>query len=429
MESKLEDFDELVEIQVNETLKVGSLSSALLGYMSGLILWIGDYLQIANNIEVPILWTIFGGSYSLLIYFLSKKGRVKNYTKYLVMLGFVSVPSAIYFIAFLSLPAGPATYINGPPSYLYFFLIIVTGFSFDFKLSFLSGIFAALQYTLVIYLSSNQIQNISHVDSLLQQDNRFLLFYYFRPIMMVISGYTIATIGNHVRSLISSTIEKEREKAYMNRIFGQYVSPEVREKVMQESVAIRGEKKSVAVLFCDIRGFTTASEKKPPEEIVFELNEYLNAMTNAIVSSNGTIDKFIGDAVMAVFGGVIPLENPSSAALLASQKMKENLISLNDDRKTRGLLSIRNGIGLHFGEVYLGAIGSENRKDYTVIGDTVNTTSRIESLCKDLNTNLLMSEQFYNELLPSDKVKCYQLTETLLKGKKEKTYLYTFRND
>ncbi len=426
--NNFDEFDRLVEKQVNATLKVGSLSSAVLGYSSGLILWIGSYFEIAKHIEVPIFWTVFGGTYSLIIFFLAKHEKVRNYTKYAVMLGFVSLPSVIYLIAYLTLPAGAATYINGPPGYLYFFLIIVTGFSFDFKLSFLSGIFAAVQYTIIIFVSSENISKLIHVDLLMQQDNRFLIFYYFRPIMMVISGYAVATIGNHVRSLISETIERERENTFMNRIFGQYVSPEVREKVMQENVAIKGEKKNVAVLFCDIRGFTTASENKPPEEIVSELNEYFDAMAKAITTANGTIDKFIGDAIMAVFGGVIGLENPSDSALEAARRMVRNLEVLNRKRMQTGLPKIRNGIGLHYGEVYLGAIGSENRKDYTVIGDIVNTTSRIESLCKEHKVALLLSEQFYDELPDSQKFECYKLAETLLKGRKEKTILYALKS-
>jgi len=423
--SNLEDFDSLVEKQVNETLKVGSLASAILGFSSGIVLWIGSYFEIAQNIEVPILWTIIGGFYSLLIYFLSKQGKVQKTLKYFIMLGFVSLPSIIYIIASIFLPAGAATYINGPPSYLYFFLIIVTGFSFNFNLSFYSGIFAASQYSIFIYLSTNDINGLTHSDSLMQQDNRFLLFYYFRPIMMVISGYAIATIGNHVRKLISLTIDKERENSILNRIFGQYVSPEVKEKVMQETVALAGEKKTVAILFCDIRGFTSASENKPPEEIVFELNEYFNFMDDAISSVSGTIDKFIGDAIMAVFGGVIPIENPSSAALAASRLMQENLDRLNENRSKRGLPKIRNGIGLHYGEVFLGAIGSENRKDYTVIGDIVNTTARIESLCKEFKVSLLMSEPFYDQLPETNQNECYKLAETQLRGKKESTILYS----
>jgi class 3 adenylate cyclase len=423
----LEEFDQLVEKQVNATLQIGSLASALLGYTSGVILWIGSYFKLAENIEVPIFWTFLGGSYSLFVYYLSKNERVTNILKYIVMLGFVSLPSVIYLIAYLSLPAGSATYINGPPSYLYFFLIIVTGFSFDFKLSFFSGLFAALQYSLIIYCSTDEIYKIQHNDSLMQQDNRFIMFYYFRPIMMVISGYAIATIGNHVRSLISDTIEKEREKSYMNRIFGQYVSPEVREKVLQEKVALKGEKKIVAVLFCDIRGFTSMSENKPPEEIVFELNEYFNVMADAISSANGTIDKFIGDAIMAVFGGVIALDNSASSALCAARLMIKNLEILNEDRVRRGLPEIRNGIGLHYGEVFIGAIGSENRKDYTVIGDIVNTTSRIESLCKEHKVSILMSEKFCSELPPEQKANCYHLTDTLVKGRKEMITLYAVK--
>jgi len=426
-ESTAADIEQLIGLQVNATLKKGSLVAALLAFSSTIPLYLSMHLGLTPGIEVPILWTLIGGGYSLLVHFLARFNQIQGLMKYAAMMGFATVPTTIYIMAFFLLPAGAATYLNGPAGYLYFFLIVITGFSFDFQLSFWTGIFAALQYSVAILISLPQVALIHHPDPFFKQDLTEPMFYLFRPLMIIMTGLTVGYIGRHVKQLIIDSLHKEQEKNTINRLFGLYVSPEIREKVTATADAA-GEKKNLAVLFCDIRDFTSHSENKPPEELVTELNEYFTSMTEAIVFESGTIDKFIGDAVMAVFGGAIELENPCQNALNAAIHMQRNLKQLNERRAGRGMPPIHNGIGLHYGEVFIGSIGSAERKDFTVIGDAVNVAARIESLCKEYRSGLLFSQDIFDRLPEDIRGSCRFLAETNVKGRREAVAIYNLGN-
>jgi adenylate cyclase len=146
------------------------------------------------------------------------------------------------------------------------------------------------------------------------------------------------------------------------------------------------------VLFSDIRGFTTLSEKLPAQEIVALLNRYFARMTAVIHRHGGTVDKFIGDGMMAVFGAPNILPCPEHNALEAARDMLAALDELNGELAREGRAPLAIGVGLHSGEAVIGHIGSPDRHEYTAIGDTVNTAARLESLCKDLGSPIVCSE-------------------------------------
>jgi class 3 adenylate cyclase len=166
---------------------------------------------------------------------------------------------------------------------------------------------------------------------------------------------------------------------------------------MEEIVAGRlsqelgGTQKEVCVLFSDIRNFTTYSEGKSPEEVISLLNEYFSEMTAAIHKHGGTVDKFIGDGIMAFFGAPKRLDCAERNALESAQDMLISLHHLNKKLAARGVQPIRIGIGLNSGKVVVGHVGSESRHEYTAIGDVVNTASRIEGLTKDLGYPIVCS--------------------------------------
>jgi len=419
-------FEDLVTRQMNETLQKGSLASCLMGFLSAVLLYAMLRLNFVTGIEVPILWTLIGGVYSGVVWLLARAGKIRSARTWFVMLGFCTLPTSIYIIAFFMLPSGTATYITGPPGYLYFFLIVLTGFAFDFRLSLVAGLYAALQFSLAAHLAVPYLRSVVHADALLVQDLTQETFYHFKSMMMVMTGFTVGIVSRHVRALIADTLAKQRETMMVSRLFGQFVSSEVKDKILaQAGTLVQGEKRTVAILFCDIRGFTSFSEKVSPEHVVEYLNEYLDAMVRAINSAGGTIDKFIGDAVMAVFGGVMPLQKPCDAALAAALLMRAALNELNERRAKRSLPPIANGIGIHYGEVLQGAIGSAERKDFTVIGDTVNSASRIEGLCKDFNTDLVFSDAVYADASPAVQQRCRQVGTAKVKGREQEISLWT----
>lgn len=181
-----------------------------------------------------------------------------------------------------------------------------------------------------------------------------------------------------------------REAEFVRDTFGRYVSAQVRDEILSGGVVLGGELRTVTVLFADVRGFTALSERLEPQSVVAMLNDYLERMVNVVVAHGGTVDKFIGDAVMATFG--VPLARPGDAAraLRAAVEMQRELTAWN---RERGLTEpLRIGIGLHTGAVVAGNIGSAKKMEYTVIGDTVNTASRIEQLTKKMGAEILASD-------------------------------------
>jgi adenylate cyclase len=218
-----------------------------------------------------------------------------------------------------------------------------------------------------------------------------------------------------------------RAKRRVRELFGRYVSPEVVRRLAEEPSSIRlgGERVTLTLLFSDIRGFTSMSERLPAERVVEVLNEYLEAMTAIVFRHGGTLDKFIGDAVMAFWGAPIPTPDHARRAVEAGLEMRVALAELNERWAARGTpVDLRIGIGIHTGEAIVGNIGSLSRKlDYTAIGDTVNLTSRLEGLTKELDTDLLVSDA--TRAAAGDAFEYHPLGEVQVKGKEQSVRVHT----
>jgi class 3 adenylate cyclase len=186
-----------------------------------------------------------------------------------------------------------------------------------------------------------------------------------------------------------------REKQLLRTAFAGHVSPQVMRAILggQLKPDGEGERSQVAILFADIRGFTARSEKSTPEAMIALLNRYYAEVSAAIHGRGGAIDKFIGDGLMATFGVPQPLPAPERNALEAAQDMLVRLVRLNDELKAEGLEPLEIGIGIHAGEVLAGYVGSRRRRDFTVIGDPVNTASRLEGLSKTLGYPVICSHE------------------------------------
>ena len=213
---------------------------------------------------------------------------------------------------------------------------------------------------------------------------------------------------------------KERDK--VKSLFSKFHGSSIAEDLIKNSVGRRGDKKKVTVFFSDIRGFTAFSESVAPEEVVAMLNEYFAVMVSIINRNNGVVDKFIGDAIMAVWG--VPKEgaNDTENAVRACLEMRKALVALNEKRAQKGKAPILIGMGLHTGVAISGTIGSEERMEYTVIGDTVNLTSRIEGATKAFGTDLLVSEDVVKALESVLKTEFAGVAEA--KGKSEPIRLF-----
>lgn len=189
---------------------------------------------------------------------------------------------------------------------------------------------------------------------------------------------------------------KERDK--VKNLFSKFHGSSVAEDLISNDIGVGGQNKEVVVFFSDIRGFTSFSEKRNPEEVVAMLNEYFGVMVAIINRHGGVVDKFIGDAIMAIWGAPKSSENDSHQAVRACIEMRRGLAELNEKRIARGEPAIMIGMGLHAGRAISGTIGSDERMEYTVIGNTVNTASRIEASTKAFGSDLLISDDVISRI-------------------------------
>jgi len=219
---------------------------------------------------------------------------------------------------------------------------------------------------------------------------------------------------------------EEKDKRQIKKAFAKCVSPDVMEEILKDpsTLQLGGQKKIVTVLFSDIRSFTTYSEKRQPEEVVSILNEYLNAMTEVIMKNKGTLDKYVGDEIMALFGALTfeSVETSAKRAVIASIQMLARLKELHKKWAEQGLEPLDIGIGLNTGEMVAGYMGSELRMDYTVIGDAVNLGARVEAETRNYNSYLIVTETVYEYI--KDIAICRPLEKIKVKGKDIPVMIY-----
>ncbi|APJ04547.1 CHASE2 domain-containing protein [Silvanigrella aquatica] len=219
---------------------------------------------------------------------------------------------------------------------------------------------------------------------------------------------------------------EEREKKKVKGAFQHYLNPAVINQLMEhpERLKLGGEKKFMTVFFSDVRGFTTISEALSPEKLTALLNEYFTPMTKIILDSNGLLDKYIGDAIMAVWGAPIAIENHADRALSSSIKMLDELEKLQLKWKNEGLPFLDIGIGLNTGDMVVGNMGSDQRFDYTVLGDAVNLGARLEGINKNYGTRIICSEFTKQSLKEPNKFLLRELDNIQVKGKNEPVRIF-----
>ena len=213
----------------------------------------------------------------------------------------------------------------------------------------------------------------------------------FFPVVEVFGAASLAAFGR----VGLNTAEKLLERRRMRLAFSGYVSPQIMDEIIEGRLtdSLGGGRYQICVMFSDIRGFTTRSEAMTPEGVIKLLNRYFEEMTAAIHGHGGTIDKFMGDGIMAFFNAPKPLDNPCRQAFDAAREMIERLAVLNRALAAEGTAPIMIGIGLHIGAAVVGHVGSSARHEYTAIGDTVNVASRLESLTKDVGYALVCTRE------------------------------------
>jgi len=268
--------------------------------------------------------------------------------------------------------------------------------------------FAAVAGALFVYLASAHLV--------------FRLGHLWMGVVTVPLALAAAYTGSAVRNFVS----EQREKRRLSRFFSPSVVREIA-RSQASGEALESRRRRLTVLFSDIRGFTTLSERLAPEDVVEFLREYLTVMTDAVFKHGGTVDKYIGDAIMALYN--VPFEAPDHAAqavrtALEFQRRLEGLAARFGPRLGAPL---RCGVGIHTGDAVVGTLGSEQRLEYTAIGDTVNLGSRLESITKDFDVPIVISEATWMEV--KDLFRTRYLGEVTVKGKEVPVKIYTVLDD
>jgi adenylate cyclase len=308
---------------------------------------------------------------------LATHSQVPMVRRYISALIEISIPT---FVLYLHMNWMGSTHALGFAAPLaYFLFIVLSTLRLDFWLSTFTGFAAAAQL-----LAMAMLYRPPGFDGEPASDLGYELS---RCFMFLIGGILAGAVGVRLRHQFEASIAAATARDRVTNLFGQHVSPEVVERLLVEGADRSSDLRRVAVMFVDFRSFTAGARVRTPQEVVERLDGAFAILVDILDRHGGIVNKFLGDGFLALFGA--PIEAPDCAqhAVAAAREM---LVAMEEVNKASDW-PLRIGIGVHFGEVVAGNIGSPRRKEYTVIGDTVNFASRLESLNKDFNSQLLIS--------------------------------------
>lgn len=250
-----------------------------------------------------------------------------------------------------------------------------------------------------------------------------LLFLFFKIWMQQV-GIALAMFLPSLAIVAIKFMKEESQKRFIKSAFSYYLSPSVIDEIIKDpdSLGLGGEDREITIFFSDVKGFSTISEKLTPRELVVRLNEYLTEMTDVILKYNGTVDKYIGDAIMAFYGAPVLMPDHPVKACLAAIDMKKRLRELQEQWRKSGMEPIFARMGLHSGKATVGNMGSRTRMDYTVMGDAVNLASRLEGANKSFDTHAMISGSTYEGA--KNEIDARQLGRIKVVGKQEAVPIY-----
>lgn len=294
-----------------------------------------------------------------------------------------SLPASITYV--LSGYMQPQLVFAFWPPLLFFVFILLSTLRLDFWLSVWTGTVAAVLQMVLVFV-------LLPMDPTAPADN-MPLFYVGRSMVLFGSGVVAGLVAVSLRGQFENSILAGAARDRVTNLFGQHVSPSVVERLLATQAEPPSELRTICVLFLDIRGFTAMTRQRPAGETVELLNAFFAEMIDVVDRHHGIINKFLGDGFLALFGA--PLADPLAAqnALGAARAMIEAVEAWNKERPSQAL---RVGIGIHMGEAVTGVVGSPRRKEYTVIGDTVNLAARLEQLTKETGSQVLVSNSVHS---------------------------------
>ncbi|PJD94854.1 MAG: adenylate/guanylate cyclase domain-containing protein [Legionella sp.] len=350
---------------------------------------------------VPIIISLFITLYYFVLRWLYKRAynssqAVSSLVRYISLFIEMSIPTLILYVTVVS---HPVIYVLiSPRLLLYSLFITLSALTLNRSLCIFAGVVAAVEYSALSFYVYFQYQATDLVNFhylSLTKEHTITSLILNRSGFFFLGGCVTAFITQQIKNRLFAAFEATKQREHIAQIFGRHVSPEVVDMLLQDDKTLVSESKDVCVLFLDIRGFTTFSENKAPEEVVNYLNYLFGFMVDIINSHHGIINKFLGDGFMAVFGAPLSSSHITDNALNAAMEMIQRI---KKEVADGAIPETRIGIGIHYGRVVTGTIGAFQRQEYTVIGDVVNLASRIEKLNKEYQSQILISEDVYTQL-------------------------------
>ena len=363
-----------------------------------------------NGVNPNLVYLILAGfvAFELFVYrtirhHLQLDRDLPVYRRYVGALIETSVPTLLLALQIESM--GPARALGFVMPLVYFIFIILSTLRLDFFLSTFTGFVAASQLFAMAM----------HYRPAVNPDAEPELYYHLSRSMIVFAcGVLAGAVGVQLRRGFAASIRAATARDRVTNLFGQHVSPQVVERLLVEGAGSGSDIKQVAVMFVDFRSFTAGSRSRAPQEVVDRLDGAFAILVEILDRHGGIVNKFLGDGFLALFGAPFEAEDPAHRAVAAGREMLAAMERINADTDW----PLRIGIGIHFGEVVAGSIGSPRRKEYTVIGDTVNFASRIEALNKQFNSQFLISAAV-RDALGEDCSDAVALGEVSIRGYEE----------
>lgn len=327
--------------------------------------------------------------------------------RYLGALIETSLPTVILILQIRSMGASQALGFVVP--LIYFIFVILSTLRLDFYLSTFTGLVAAAELFTVALI----------YDPVSGNGEPQLYFQAVRSTIILICGVLAGAVGAQLRRQFAASIAAATARDRVTNLFGQHVSPQVVERLMAAGTSSGGDLRRVAVMFVDFRGFTAGAQTRTPQEVVDRLDGAFAVLVDILDRQGGIVNKFLGDGFLALFGAPLEASDAAHRAVAAGREMLTAMSRINAQTSW----PLRIGIGIHFGEVVAGNIGSPRRKEYTVIGDTVNFASRLEALNKEFGSQLLISAAV-REALGDDGEDAVALGEVEVRGYEQKVAVF-----
>jgi adenylate cyclase len=332
---------------------------------------------------------------------------------YLNVLIETSVPSAMLLLLIMAM--GPWQAMASATPLLYPLFIFMAALYLNFRVCVFAGVVAALQFLLIAVIYIGDEAPISGLEMLTDPSA-----YMVKAALLLASGFLAGFFTVSLKRQIALSVENAEQRDHAISVFGQHVSPVIAQRLLQQNLDIDGETRDACVMFLDIRGFSRIAADKTPHEVMLYLNTLFGELIDVVNAHHGIVNKFLGDGFMAVFGAPADDKERIPHAFNAAQAILESIEALN---RSGAIPLTRVGIGLHAGQLVTGNVGTQERKEYTLIGETVNIAARIEQATKEFDARLLISEAIWNRL-PHPPADAIDLGQVELRGQSRPVRLF-----